>query len=72
MIPTAGETDQLTSAEVAALAGITTDSFYRARMRGSAPEPDGMLGATPWWRPETITEWLATRRGPGRPSGRKS
>ncbi len=25
--------------------------------RGQMPEPDGRLGNTPWWKPETIIRW---------------
>ena len=61
--------DRLITAEVAELAGITTASVRRYRQRGAIPEPDGMLGRTPWWRRDTIERWIATRPGPGRPRG---
>lgn len=60
--------DQLTTAEVAELAGISPASVHRYRLRGAVPEPDGYVGRTPWWKRETIDEWLATRPKPGRPS----
>jgi hypothetical protein len=31
------------------------------RHRGQLPEPDGWLGRSPWWRRETIEDWLARR-----------
>lgn len=66
----AGErADQLTTADVAKLAGITPASVRRYRVRGVLPEPDGMLGSTPWWYRHTITAWLEVRRQPGRPKG---
>ena len=59
--------DQLTTAEVAELAGIAPESVYRYRIRGAVPEPDGYIGRTPWWHRETIETWLGHRKGPGRP-----
>lgn len=61
-------TDQLTTADVAQLAGITPASFARQRLRGVVPEPDGYVGRTPWWSRETVERWLAERpvaAGPG-------
>jgi predicted DNA-binding transcriptional regulator AlpA len=62
--------DQLTTAEVAALAGIAPASVRRYRLRGTFPEPDGYVGRTPWWRRRTIMRWLAVRPDPGRPRAR--
>lgn len=62
-------TDQLTTAEVAALAGIEPASVRRYRMRNAIPEPDGQLGRTPWWYRSTIEAWLAERPRAGRPAG---
>jgi predicted DNA-binding transcriptional regulator AlpA len=62
--------DQLTTDQVAALAGISPASVRRYRLRGAIPEPDGYLGRTPWWRQETIAAWLAERSKPGRPRKR--
>lgn len=54
-------TEQLTMSDVAELAGITPKSLARQRLRRAVPEPDGMLGRTPWWHRETIEAWLASR-----------
>ena len=59
--------EQLTSADVATLAGVTRASIHRYRFRGSIPEPDGYLGRTPWWHEATIRQWLAERPKVGRP-----
>lgn len=61
--------DQLTQGDIAKLAGITLESLYRQRTRSAAfmPEPDGVLGTTPWWRRATIDDWLARRASRGRP-----
>jgi predicted DNA-binding transcriptional regulator AlpA len=59
--------DQLTTVEVAALAGIAPASVRRYRLRGRFPDPDGYVGRTPWWRRSTVEAWLASRHGPGRP-----
>lgn len=58
--------EQLTVPEVAARLGlaVATVRAYRAQKR--LPAPDGMVGRTPWWRPETIDEWQAARPGRGR------
>lgn len=60
--------DQLTTDDVAALAGVLPASVRRYRLRGTFPRPDGYVGRTPWWRRRTVERWLATRPGPGRPS----
>lgn len=59
------DTDRLTNTEAAALAGITPSTWRHYVAQGRAPAPDGRLGRTPWWRPGTITTWLATRPGQG-------
>ena len=61
--------DQWTMAEVAAHLGIAAQSVRRYRVRdASFPAPDGKLGRTPWWRPDTIKAWQAARPGRiGRP-----
>lgn len=62
--------EQLTTAEVAKLVGVTPASWRSMVSRGSAPEPDGHLGSTPWWTRKTITRWQATRPGRGAGGGR--
>lgn len=59
--------DQLTTEEVAALAGIRPASVRRYRARGTFPDPDGYVGRTPWWRRRTVERWQAARAHPGRP-----
>ena len=59
--------DQLTTADVARLAGITPESVRTYLRRRTIPAPDGHLGVTPWWRPATIEAWLASRPKRGRP-----
>lgn len=68
-MPEPSPDDQLTQGDVAELAGIALNSLYRQRNRSPAfmPEPDGVLGTTPWWRRATIDDWLARRTGRGRP-----
>lgn len=58
---------QLTTEEVAALAGIRPASVRRYRFRGTFPQPDGYVGRTPWWSRTTVKAWLAARPPPGRP-----
>lgn len=61
--------DQWTMVEVAAHLGVTYDSVRRYRARDeNFPPPDGKLGRTPWWRPDTIKAWQESRPGrTGRP-----
>jgi hypothetical protein len=60
-------TDQLTTTDVASLAGVTVASIRQYRLRGAIPPPDGYLGTTPWWQRATIETWLAERPKRGRP-----
>jgi predicted DNA-binding transcriptional regulator AlpA len=64
--------DQLTTDQVANLVGLSVASVREYVRRGAFPAPDGMLGRTPWWRASTVDEWLASRRGPGRPRNPKA
>lgn len=61
--------DQLTTEQVAVLAGISPASVRRYRLRGRFPVPDGYVGRTPWWYRRTVERWVASRPGPGRPKG---
>lgn len=58
----------LTTAEVADLLGVKPASVRRYIHRGTFPQPDGHLGVTPWWSPDTVRAWERSRRGPGRPA----
>ncbi len=64
-------TDQLTTADVARLAGVAPASIRTYRGRGVIPQPDGYLGSTPWWHRSTIDAWLAGRPKRGRPNATK-
>lgn len=63
--------DDLSSAEAAALAGITPNAFRSMVGRGYAPQPDrrGSYHGHRWNR-ETIEQWLANRAGRGAGGGR--
>lgn len=60
---------QLDMAQVAALLGVgyATVKRYRAadRARFAFPDPDGVIGRSPWWWQSTITRWAAGRPGQG-------
>ena len=46
-----------TMAEVAAYLDVVEGTVRGYLARGQMPEPDGRLGRTPWWYPETIRSW---------------
>lgn len=62
--------DQLTTADVAALLGVTPATVRSYAARGDMPPPDGHLGRTPWWKPRTIEQWRKQRPGQGAGGGR--
>jgi predicted DNA-binding transcriptional regulator AlpA len=57
--------DQLSTREVAALAGIEAPTLRAYVTRGQAPKPDGRVGGSNWWWRSTIEQWLDNRPGPG-------
>lgn len=57
----------LTTEDVANMVGVKVNTIRQYRLRGVFPAPDGHVGRTPWWKPETVTAWQATRRPGGRP-----
>lgn len=59
--------DQLTTKEVAEILDLSENTIRIYRKRGRFPNPDGVLGKTPWWRRATIDKWTAERPGMGRP-----
>jgi hypothetical protein len=63
-------TGQLTTADVATVLGVTPATVRSYAARGVMPKPDGYLGRTPWWYPNTICEWQAKRPGRGVGGGR--
>jgi predicted DNA-binding transcriptional regulator AlpA len=58
--------DLLTTADVAALAGVKPKTLRTYVLRGSIPAP-GRIGRTLVWPPDVIERWLAGRPGRGRP-----
>lgn len=51
----------LSRKEVAERIGISPDSLSRYRL----PDPDGVIGTTRGWLPETIDTWIEERPGRG-------
>ncbi len=43
--------------DVAIHTGLSYESVRTYRRLGKMPEPDGMVGNRPWWRPATIRAW---------------
>ena len=64
------EPRRLTTREAADLVGVTPASWRSYVSRGRAPQPDGRLGITPWWRESTVRRWQKSRPGQGAGGGR--
>ncbi len=70
---TQAERPRLFLTDIAALAGVSYDTIKGYHRRGECnfppPEPDRIAGqpgrTRPWWKPETIQAWLASRPGSG-------
>lgn len=56
---------QLDLASAATRLGLTEKTLRRYRLDGRLPEPDGVLGRSPWWWASTIDVWQASRPGRG-------
>jgi predicted DNA-binding transcriptional regulator AlpA len=64
---------QLDRAAVAALLGVKPATITQMRAAGrNFPEPDGVIGKSPWWWESTITAWQKTRPGRGARTDRAS
>lgn len=51
----------LTTEDVAARLGVTPSTVRAYNARQQMPAPTGHVGRTPYWAPEDIEPWLATR-----------
>lgn len=49
---------------VASQIGRSGSALKSLRKRGRFPSPDGHDGRSPWWHPETVKAWIATRQPP--------
>jgi len=49
--------EQWTVADVAAHLNVAPSTVRAYAARGQMPAPDGRLGRTPWWWPDTIKTW---------------
>jgi predicted DNA-binding transcriptional regulator AlpA len=49
--------------EVSDSLGMSRRAIERERSAGRFPAPDLHIGKAPLWRPETIREWLASKKG---------
>ncbi|MBD3689842.1 transcriptional regulator [Nanchangia anserum] len=65
-----GKETLLSTADVAAVAGLSPNSIQSYYHAGYMPQPDVTIGVERarmhGWRRETIDEWLANRPGRGR------
>ncbi len=57
----------LTTAQVAKMAGVKTQTIRCYRCRGTMPEPSDYVGVTPVWRLSDIQKWIREKPGVGRP-----
>lgn len=57
--------------EVAIALGVAESTISSYRARNQMPAPDGRDRYGPWWYPDTITNWAASRPGPGNRSSRR-
>jgi hypothetical protein len=60
-------TKMLTRQDVAELLDvkINTIDHWRRRPAVNFPDPDGYIGATPWWKPSTIAKFRRNRNQSG-------
>mgnify|MGYP002741943758 CR=1 FL=1 len=65
-MPLMTDDSMLTVRDVAARLGLAVSTVQTYRRDGRLPEPDGLVGRVPWWRPATIDRWQAARPGRGR------
>ena len=65
-MPLMTDDSMLTVRDVAARLGLAVSTVQTDRRDGRLPEPDGLVGRVPWWRPATIDRWQAARPGRGR------
>lgn len=47
----------LTTAEIATVLGVTSDTISSYKSRGQMPQPDKTFGRTPLWKLATIQAW---------------
>lgn len=61
--------EAMTLADVAEYSGVKLETLrvYHKQNQGGLPEPKAVLARRPVWERATIDEWMANRRGPGRP-----
>jgi predicted DNA-binding transcriptional regulator AlpA len=52
--------------EVADSLGMSRRAIERERSAGRFPPPDLHIGKAPLWRPETVRDWLDSRKGGSR------
>jgi excisionase family DNA binding protein len=50
-----------TTADVASVLGVKESTVRAYAARGQIPAPSGRVGRTPYWAPDDIEPWIATR-----------
>ena len=51
------EEQYLTTAEIATVLGVTSDTISSYKSRGQMPQPDKTFGRPPLWKLATIQAW---------------
>lgn len=55
--------EQWSTVDVANFLGVAPGTVRAYSSRGQMPQPDGKIGASPWWWASTIREWQRPGRG---------
>lgn len=63
-------TEQWSYADVARHLNVTPATVRKYAALGMLPDPDGKVAQSPWWWPDTIRTWHASRPGRGVGGGR--
>ena len=62
--------EAMTLPDIAEYADVKLETLktYHKQNQGGLPEPKAVLSGRPVWERAAIDEWMANRRGPGRPA----
>ena len=58
------DNEQLSVEDVADRLAVQPSTIRAYLARQQMPQPDGRIGNTPWWWPQTIEQYIQTRSKP--------